>query len=547
MRIFNFSLVLLIVVAGVGFGIVFEQEKFPPYFYAKEKYLKSEAAIRKLLGRPPQNSARDASSGPSKTIAVRQIHSALLPLEIRGLQLDAYFDVPTEAGGIATIDNRVLIADRKANFYLSRDGGRTVERLTLPRVPDNIDKFFEWGVYGRSGLFRLHDIEFIESSGKLFLLAAHEYFDSNLGATRLALSRIEVEHSSFAPSGDWERIFESTPLKPQKTYYANGAGGRIAVKNDHTVVVTIGDYNQDGVFLPFDGVAPAQDPSQDFGTIVEIDVVSGAKTRLSYGHRNPQGLMVSSSGRILSTEHGPRGGDELNVIVADKNYGWPAVTLGLDYPAYAWPGGAEPGRHGNYELPLFSWVPSIAVSNLIEIKRFNPRWDGDLLVSSLKAQSLYRLRMEDGRIVYSEPIWIGQRIRDIAQLSNGTIVLWTDDTQLLFVTVDDDILVKNTFGGIQATTRELGSCLKCHHIGLTTPEHPAPTLSNIFGKSIAVDPNFDNYTSALKQLGGEWTRSRLTQYLSSPSDFAPGTSMVIEPIDDLAKIRKIIDELEKTN
>ncbi len=538
---------LLLVGNGVVIGIVLEQQKFPPYFYAKEKYLRSEAAVLKFLGQVARSSPETHGAKPPKIIAERKIQSTLLPLMIRGVQLNAFFGSPTEAGGIAVIGDSVVISDRQSNFYLSRDAGKSIERLALPRVPDNLEKFIEWGFYGRSSLFRLHDIEFIATNGRLFLLAAHEYFDSNLGATRLTLSRIEVDRASFARLGEWERIFESTPLKPQKTYYANGAGGRITVKNDHAVILTIGDYNQDGVFLPTDGTAPAQDTSQDFGTIVEIDVLSGTKTRLSYGHRNPQGALVTASGQLLATEHGPRGGDELNVIVAGKNYGWPKVTLGSDYPAYAWPSATEPGRHQDYESPLFAWVPSIATSNLIEISGFNSRWNGDILVSSLKAQSLFRLRQEVGRVLYSEPIWIGQRIRDLAQLRNGTIVLWTDDTQLLFIDVDETVLASNAFGGIQATTRELGDCLKCHHMGLTTPDHPAPTLSNLMGRAVAADANYDRYSTALKQAGGQWTRSKLTQFLSSPGDFIPGTSMVIEPIADLAKIRRIIDEIEKTN
>ena len=100
-------------------------------------------------------------------------------------------------------------------------------------------------------------------------------------------------------------------------------------------------------------------------------------------------------------------------------------------------------RHGGYQAPIFAWVPSVAVSSLLQVQRFDRRWDGDLLVASLKAQSLFRLRLHRGSVLYSEPIWIGQRIRDIAQLQDGTIVLWTDDTELQFMSVDRQRLEQN--------------------------------------------------------------------------------------------------------
>src|SRR6185295_14079665 len=119
------------------------------------------------------------------------------------------------------------------------------------------------------------------------------------------------------------------------------------------------------------------------------------------------------------------------------------TTLGVHYGSYGWPANgvatAQP-----FEQPVFAWVPSIGVSNLIEVANFHPAWDGDLLVASLRAQTLFRLRRDgDRRIVYSEPIVLGQRLRDIAALPDGTLVLWTDEARLLFVGVDRGKLATN--------------------------------------------------------------------------------------------------------
>ena len=109
--------------------------------------------------------------------------------------------------------------------------------------------------------------------------------------------------------------------------------------------------------------------------------------------------------------------------------------------------------------PVFAWLPSIGSSNLIEVTGFDSRWDGDLLVASLKATSLFRLRLEGTRVLYSEPIWIGQRIRDIAELRNGSIVLWTDDAQLLFISVDRERLDRNVRPGKQLSNAVNGGCM----------------------------------------------------------------------------------------
>ena len=109
------------------------------------------------------------------------------------------------------------------------------------------------------------------------------------------------------------------------------------------------------------------------------------------------------------------------------NYGWPHVTLGNRYGSRIWPYSAIPGRHDGFEKPIFAWIPSIAVSNLIisESQLF-PQWQGDLLIASLISQSLYRVRLHEGRVMYVEQIEIGTRVRDIAQMPDGRIALLSD-------------------------------------------------------------------------------------------------------------------------
>ena len=232
---------------------------------------------------------------------------------------------------------------------------------------------------------------------------------------------------------------------------------------------------------------------------------------------------MTTSGALLSTEHGPNGGDELNQIFDGGNYGWPIVTLGTEYGRYDWPSTEVVGKHDGYQVPMFAWVPSVAVSSLLQVRGFDKRWDGDLLVASLKGQSLFRLRVDRSNILYSEPIWIGQRVRDIAQLLDGTIALWTDDTELQLISVDQKKLEQNKRNPVLASITLAGACMYCHHFGSTGPTDFAPSLTNVMGRNIGSD-NF-RYSAALRSKEGTWTEKSLREFISNPNEFATGTAM----------------------
>jgi cytochrome c len=145
------------------------------------------------------------------------------------------------------------------------------------------------------------------------------------------------------------------------------------------------------------------------------------------------------------------------------------------------------------------------------------------LVASLKAQSLFRLRLDKGRVLYSEPIWIGQRIRDITQLRDGTIVLWTDDTELKFISVDLQRLKQDRRNPMSTSGVLAIRCLNCHHFGPTSAADFAPSLTNVLGRKIGSD-NF-RYSAALRTKVGVWTEKSLRDFISNPGEFATGTAM----------------------
>ena len=160
-----------------------------------------------------------------------------------------------------------------------------------------------------------------------------------------------------------------------------------------------------------DGSVPPDNPFRE----------EGLATIWSTGHRNPQALTLRpETGELWSTEHGPRGGDELNLVQRGKNYGWPRVTFGINY------NGAPITEHTQLpglEPPVMHWTPSIAVCGMAfaDGSRY-PEWEGDLLVGGLVGQVVERLRIEEGRISEREIILKNHgRVRDIKTAPDGTV------------------------------------------------------------------------------------------------------------------------------
>ena len=195
---------------------------------------------------------------------------------------------------------------------------------------------------------------------------------------------------------DISTIFESAPSKNTLVHY----GARMAFLPDNTLLINVGDG--------FDLREQAQNLSNHFGSLVRVTDdgkvpqdnpfigVAGAQPEIySYGHRNQQSIAVErGSGKIYQTEHGPRGGDELNLIEAGKNYGWPVATYGIDYS------GARISPYTSYEgteQPLADWTPSIGPSGMTiyDGAQF-PDWQGDIFVSSLIYSKIIHIDMVNG-------------------------------------------------------------------------------------------------------------------------------------------------------
>jgi len=392
-----------------------------------------------------------------------------------------------------------------------------------------------------------------ELSGRSLLIASHDHWDpeNNCYTLRVSLTPTTNEvlqgiHS--AASATWETVFESTPCLPLSSVHATGVrrpsvgqGGRLIKVSDKEILLSLGDFGS----FHRGRASYSQQPGKAYGKTILIDLDEGKSRIFSIGHRNPQGLVLRHRSEIWLTEHGPRGGDELNLVRDGRNYGFPYVTYGTDYESPIWPLNPHQGRHDGYEKPIFSWVPSIALSQVIAIEKdLFDLWRGDLIISTLKARSLYRLRIEDGRVIFAEPIPIGHRIRDIVEASDGQIVLKTDDDLVIFIRPLGATSIENL--APQDRGKFLAKqCQGCHTFEPDGASGIGPNLHGIVGRPIGSVEGYE-YSEALTAKDGEWTADTLAKFVQDPEAFAPGTAMQLNATYTPEQLSDLIAYL-KTN
>jgi aldose sugar dehydrogenase len=307
-------------------------------------------------------------------------------------------------------DGDLLITERPGRLRILRDG--VLDPTPIEGVPD---------VYasGQGGLLDVVlDPDF--AGNRLIYLSYAAQGEGGAG-TRVARARL-----SDGRLEDVEVIFEG--------FMAGGGrhfGSRLGFDPEGYLFVTLGERGQDeraqelGVLagkvvrLHPDGSVPENNP------FVGRD--DAAPEVYSWGHRNPQGLAVHpETGRVWVEEHGPRGGDEINIVEAGVNYGWPVITYGRAYSGLPMGEGSE--KEGMAQ-PLYYWVPSISPSGMAFYQgEAFPDWQGDLFVGALSGQLLARLELDGEQVVEEERLLDGVlgRIRDVRVGPDGYLYLLTD-------------------------------------------------------------------------------------------------------------------------
>ena len=473
----------------------------------------------------------------------------------------------SNGGGLASFGNDVLVlpytgkifaaenADSIRQTKIAGPDNNRVEYIAAANDPANGDYHII------KSYLRYNDLTYFKSETGHGLLASYtEYHTGKLCVTNT------VARLDFAPditdidaveadAGDWTVVYRTKPCLPFKTRHVamegHMAGGRMVFQAPSTLYMTSGDFHIDG--MRSEGPGIAQNPDAEYGKVMKIDIETGTGQIVSMGHRNMQGIAPSADGDIIVVEHGPKGGDEINLIREGANYGWPLESYGTTYRGGPIPNSISYGRHTQFEPPIYSWVPSIAASTMTLVDGFHDAWNGDLVVGSLRGEGLHRVRLQGQQAVYSEHIDIGTRIRAVHQHNDGRLVLWTDNEELIFMTasepVDDSILFERYLETAHLSSRlenrlrtTIDACAECHSF-LADAHENSPSLGRMFGNDIAAT-SFAGYSDGLKSTKGEWTRENLIAYLSNPDAFAPGSGMPNPGIEDDKMIEAVVDYLE---
>jgi len=240
-------------------------------------------------------------------------------------------------------------------------------------------------------------------------------------------------------------IYRGVPELPEENFSMK-QGGRIAFARDGSLFMSVGD--RDGNKKADYDQELAQKLDIDVGKIIHL-TPDGAPAPdnpflnkpdvrpeiWAYGIRSPEGLAFTSDGTLWETEHGPRGGDELNKIQKGKNYGWPIITHGIDYaggPMFE----GQTAKEG-MEQPVYYWDPVIAPSGLaVYHGKLFPKWDGNLLAGGLRGTGVYRLTLKNNKVVSEEPLLteLHTRIRDVRVGPDGAVYVLTEQKALLKLT-----------------------------------------------------------------------------------------------------------------
>ena len=341
---------------------------------------------------------------------------------INGLTLGAHY--PAIGGGYIDFHNHNLILSSlvgSISFVKVKDE----ENLVFKQIPNNIDFFLNIKHFVKNRAFTIKDI--LINNDKIYVSYTGEV-DFDCWNTSVLVADMNYKFLEF------KKLFFSDQCvhavnNEDAEFAANQAGGRIENFNNEEILLTIGEFKSRYL---------AQQSKSIFGKIIKINKFDKSYNIISMGHRNPQGLLFDKkSNIIMSTEHGPRGGDEINIIKRKENlisnYGWPIASYGEHYT-----GKADLKKYKKYPLkkshkengfiePLKYFVPSIAISEIEKIG------DRTYVLTSLKAETIYFFKLDKNyKIIEFTPIVVGERIRDIFY-KDKTLYLFLESTSSLGV------------------------------------------------------------------------------------------------------------------
>jgi aldose sugar dehydrogenase len=317
-------------------------------------------------------------------------------------------------------DGSILITERVGRVKILRNG--SLEQIAIAEIPNLF-------VSGQAGLMDISLHPRFAQNNLVYLTYSKGDFQSN----HTSILRAKFDGKALVEP---QVIFEVKPSKSGNQHF----GSRIVWLPDGTMLIAIGDGGNPPLQLDGELIRnQAQKLDSQLGKVLRlkddgsipsdnpfVKTANANPAIWSYGHRNIQGLFADSlSKQVWSTEHGSRGGDELNLIEVGKNYGWPVVTFSQEYT-----GGkiSDEVSRPNMVDPKLVWTPAIAPSGLL-LYRGNifQDWQGNLFAGGLVSKSVIRIKIEGNKTIVQETIPVGQRVRDVRQGKDGFIYILTDE------------------------------------------------------------------------------------------------------------------------
>lgn len=271
--------------------------------------------------------------------------------------------------------------------------------------------------------FAINDIAILsENAASAKLLISYPRLGKSLSCVEIAIDELAYDRKKQRIKfvANW---FVSKPCVPISA--VQHTAGRFAVIDKNSVYVSIGDLGYSDI--------DKRDMRGDLGSIFKLSAKSAV--RISQGHRNPQGIVLFDKKTLMAAEHGPRGGDELNVITEGSDYGWPFVTYGEPYGDGDYIRPAKTGSHEGYIEPIKYWVPSIAPTELVQLPVDGwGDWGRGLVLGTLREEVLVFMKLSENlEVMQSAQVDMNERIRDLEMLRNGDLLATTDSGKLITI------------------------------------------------------------------------------------------------------------------
>ncbi len=404
-----------------------QKELIKKYIFSFKYISAQDEKIKSLQGTIPRyeldfkNSKKNIQVGKAKDFELSNDKILEKFILADGFYSGIYNYLPG-SGFIDFHKDNLFVASSRGILAYSKD---IKGELILKQIENNINEFIGIEQFNKSNKFSLNDLLIHQN---IIYISYHEEKEEDCWTNSIIFSEVNYEFINF------KKLFSNKECINSKNnvdseFNAHQSGGRIVHYDNNNILFSIGDYRERHY---------AQDEKSIFGKIIKININNSDYKIISMGHRNPQGLFFDQQNNfVIETEHGPLGGDEINLIEINSsnsgeipNYGWAIASAGEHY------GGKTPANETKYKKyplykshsengfiePLFSFVPSIGISEIVKVG------ENKFIVSSLKDKSIYSFQLsENQKLINLKRIEIFERIRDL-KYKDGKLYLFLEDT-----------------------------------------------------------------------------------------------------------------------